>query len=155
MIFPCHSFLGSSKKTFKNFSVNNSSHNDYSVLLPQHFSWFVFLWSSVDFWLHNILWQWMPQLIIWKVGGKVPSLCFLLHHISWDVLWFGPFPHWSFPEITLYAWPSLLSSPLKVSFCFIFEDWRTKSLRITARSIEEFGAVYKSTVMPFCFVFLS
>lgn len=34
VIFPCHGFLGSSKKTFKNFSVNNSSHNDYSILLP-------------------------------------------------------------------------------------------------------------------------
>lgn len=33
VIFPCHGFLGSSKKTFKNFSVNNSSYNDYSILL--------------------------------------------------------------------------------------------------------------------------
>lgn len=28
-----HGFLGSHNKTFKNFSVNNSSHNDYSFAI--------------------------------------------------------------------------------------------------------------------------
>lgn len=54
----------------------------------------------------------------------------------------GPFFHgYVFTKLTLCACPSLLSSPLKVYFCFLFEDWRT----ITVHSIWELSAVYKNS----------
>lgn len=159
---------GSNKQMFKNFlhckfsPVNHSNYKEYSILLGCfsifHFNDFFFFQCRLLTSQHPM--AMIATVIIWCVGKGLPSLCFKLAAWYFHGTYYGfhPFLHrYLFSgvncdtEISLYASPSLLFFLLKVICCFIFKDWKIS----TVHNIQDLSAVYKGTMMPFCFLVLS